>query len=158
MKKIERIFINILFVLCPLLISCDEQNERTPLYYDAWGICNEEFDPINNCTWIKSIIQDNQDTRLIIAEVIGTLSAKEETVELSIDESFYGYQIYYEQKGCLSGVSDGRYTDTYDCIGNLISLTGHIGEWFLYLDTISNPIESYEYEIEIIEYNVIYEH
>ena len=34
MKKIEHIFINILFVLCPLLISCDEQNERTPLIGD----------------------------------------------------------------------------------------------------------------------------
>ena len=156
MKKIEHIFINILFVLCPLLISCDEQNERTPLYYDAWGICNEEFDPINNCTWIKSIIQDNQDTRLIIAEVIGMLSTEVDNSELMLDELFYGYQIYYEHKGCLSRVSDGLYTDTYDCIGDIITGTGRIGEYFYYPDTTGNSILFYKYEI--ISYNIIYEH
>lgn len=156
MTKVKRIFINTLFVLCPLLISCSNPTGRTPLYYDVWGICNDETDPINNSPWIKSIIQNNKDNRLIIAEVIGTLSAEEETVGLSIDESFYGYQIYYEHKGCLSGVSDGLYTDTYDCIGNIISGAGRIGEYFLYPDTNSNPVEFYEYEIT--EYNVIYEH
>lgn len=156
MKKIERIFINILFVLCPLLISCDEQNERTPLYYDAWGICNEEFDPINNCTWIKSIIQNNKNNRLIIAEVIGRLSAEEDTGELMLDELFYGYQIYYEHKGCLSGVSDGLYTDTYDCIGDIITGTGRIGEYFYHPCMIGDSVEFYEYQIA--EYNIIYEH
>ena len=153
MKKIEHIFINILFALCPLLISCDEQNERTPLYYDAWGICNEEFDPINNCTWIKSIIQDNQDTRLIIAEVIGMLSTEVDNSELMLDELFYGYQIYYEHKGCWS--SSLPY-GTYDCMGNPIGGTSLIGEYFYYPDTTGNSILFYKYEI--ISYNIIYEH
>lgn len=156
MKKLEHIFINILFVLCPLLISCDEQNERTPLYYDAWGICNEEFDPINNCTWIKSIIQNNKNNRLIIAEVIGRLSAEEDTGELMLDELFYGYQIYYEHKGCLYGVSDGLYTDTYDCIGDIITDAGRIGEYFYHPYIIGDSVEFYEYQIT--EYNIIYEH
>jgi hypothetical protein len=153
MINIKNIFVSLLFVLCPILISCDRQVERTPLYYDAWGICNDETDPINDCAWIKSIIQDNKDNRLIIAEVIGTLSTEVDNSELMLDELFYGYQIYFEPKGCwYSGLPHG----TYDCMGNPIGGTSLIGEYFYYPDTTGNSIQFYKYDIT--NYNIIYEH
>lgn len=153
MKSLKNIFISFLFILCPLLISCGNQGERIPLYYDAWGICNDEIDPTNNCAWLKSIIQDNKDNRLIIAEVIGMLSTEVDNSELILDELFYGYQIYYEHKGCwYSGLPDG----TYDCMGNPIGGTSLIGEYFYYPDTTGNSIQFYKYDIT--NYNIIYEH
>ena len=150
----------LIFALCLLgicsLISCDKQEERTPLYYDAWGLCNDETDPIHNCAWLKRIIQDNKYNRLIIAEVIGTLSTEVDNSELMLNEMFYGYQIYHENMGCVLDVTDGRYTYIYDCMGNLISTTGHLGEDFYYSDTIDKPIQFYKYDIT--EYNIIYEH
>jgi hypothetical protein len=156
MKNLTNIFISLLFVLCPLLSSCGNQSERTPLYYDALGLCNDETDPIHNCAWLKRIIQDNKYNRLIIAEVIGTLSTEVDNSELMLNEMFFGYQIYYENMGCVLDVTDGRYTYIYDCMGNLISTTGHLGEDFYFPDTTGDSIKLYKYDIT--EYNIIYEH
>lgn len=154
MQRISVFLLFLLFVIALGWISCDNSTKHTPIYYDAWRVCDEEVDPIHDCAWLKNIIANNKFNRLIVAEVIAKQAVDGESVVP--DELFYGYQVYYEHKGCVTGVSDGLYTDAYDCLGNIISGDGRMGIYFIYPDTTSNSIEFNTYEIT--EYNIIYEH
>lgn len=154
MQRISVFLLFLSFVIALGWISCDISTERTPVYYDAWGVCDDKLDPMNDCAWLKNIIANNKFNRLIVAEVIAKQAVDGESVVP--DELFYGYQVYYEHNGCVTGVSDGLYTDTYDCSGNIISGQGRIGVYFNCQDTTNDSIVFNTYKIT--EYNIIYEH
>lgn len=154
MQRISVFLLFLSFVIALGWISCDNSMKHTPIYYEAWRVCDEEVDPIHDCAWLKNSIVDNKYNRLVIAEMIAQQAITEDS--LLSDELFYGYQVYFEHKGCVIGVSDGLYTDTYDCSGNIISGQGRIGVYFNCQDTTNDSIVFNTYKIT--EYNIIYEH
>ena len=125
---------------------------RTASVSPAWGLCGYE-DPVNECEWMRKIIQKNRTKGMIIEEVVTEkyilIRETDSVYYEKTGELMYAYQITCELTGIFK--YDLFDTDSYDCNGQYLNSGYGVGSPIFYSES------GQFFTGKIIDLNIIYE-